>query len=181
MDKIAESLLDLGHFLAIEGGWLKEVAETQAARGLNEARAVLLRHLHEVGNSNNLELIVATEKTIVQGDLVHYANSKNMESSLKAALSELEAIQRLLAIVGNKSRYIHVDESYSLSKNREKDLPVDEARQAFKSHHARLNNMDKTRLSDDEKAIIDVRKSNVFRAGKLYAQQQLRTLAGKET
>jgi cell division septal protein FtsQ len=176
MDKVAESLLDLGQFLAIEGGWINEVAETQAAKGLNEARAVLLQHLHDVGNSGNLELIVATEKIIVQGDLEHYANSKNMESSLRAALSELEAIQRLLAIIDDKSRYIHVDESYSLSRNREKGLPVDEARQAFKSHYARLNNMDKTRLSDDEKSIIDARRNNVFRASKLYAQHQTKTL-----
>ena len=79
-------------------------------------------------------------------------------------------------MVDDKQEYSRVDASHSLPKNRDKGLPLDEARQAFKSHYARLNNLDKSRLSDDEKAIIDARKSNIFNAGKLYALRQAKTL-----
>ncbi|GHU38632.1 hypothetical protein AGMMS50256_38070 [Betaproteobacteria bacterium] len=34
----------------------------------------------------------------------------------------------------------------------------------------------KSRLSDDEKAIIEARKHNIFQAGKLYALRQAKTL-----
>jgi hypothetical protein len=36
--------------------------------------------------------------------------------------------------------------------------------------------MDKSRLNDDEKKVIDVRKSAIFTAGKLYAERQAKTL-----
>ncbi|MDR3323177.1 MAG: hypothetical protein LBS89_03135 [Zoogloeaceae bacterium] len=55
-------------------------------------------------------------------------------------------------------------------------MPLDEARQAFKSHYARLSNLDKSRLSDDDKKIIDARKTNIFNAIKLYIQRQAKTL-----
>jgi hypothetical protein len=59
-------------------------------------------------------------------------------------------------------------------------LPLDEARQAFKSHYARSSNLDKTRLSEDEKAIIEARKDNMLEAGKIYAQRQARMLGVSE-
>jgi hypothetical protein len=110
------------------------------------------------------------------GDLERYANSKSMISSLNNALLELKAIQNLLAIVDDKRLYAHVDKAYSLPRNREKSLPKDEAHMAFKSHYARLNNLDRSRLNDEEKEIIDARKGNIWNAGKLYAQRQAHTL-----
>ncbi|WP_072282003.1 hypothetical protein [Rappaport israeli] len=53
---------------------------------------------------------------------------------------------------------------------------MDEARQSFKSHFARLVNMDKSRLDDDEKKIIDARKSMISTAQKLYMARQANTL-----
>jgi hypothetical protein len=43
----------------------------------------------------------------------------------------------------------------SLSKNGQKERAIDEARPLFRSHYARLVNLDKSRLDDDEKEIID--------------------------
>jgi hypothetical protein len=51
-----------------------------------------------------------------------------MISSLNAALSELNAIEKLLAIVDDQNRYEGVNKSHILPKNREKSLPLDEAR-----------------------------------------------------
>ncbi|GHU34765.1 hypothetical protein AGMMS50256_28850 [Betaproteobacteria bacterium] len=166
----------LARLLVVEEGFVREHAATQTAKRLEKARNNLLKHVREVGKSGDLAFMVETEKNIVQGDLDHYANSKSMISSLNAALSELNAIEGLLAIVDDKNRYEGVNKSHILPRNREKDLPLDEARQAFKSHYTRLNNLDKSRLSADEKSIIDTRKSNILNAGKLYAQRQAKTL-----
>jgi hypothetical protein len=123
-----------------------------------------------------LSLIVAAEKAIVTDELQNHANSPGMVSSLGAALAELDATERLLSIVDDGDEYRRVDLAHSLPKNREKGLPLDEARQAFKSHHARLNNLDRARLSEEEKRLIDARKANMLGAGKLYAGRQAKTL-----
>jgi hypothetical protein len=171
-----KSLSQLVNTLAREAGWSQALFSTAAAKKLKKERDDLLEQVRMIGKNSDLALMVATEKAIVNSDLEHYANSKGMVSSLNAAITELTGIERLLAIVDDEQEYRRVDQAHSFPKNREKGLPLDEARQAFKSHYARLNNLDRARLSDDEKAIIDARKSNLFQAGKLYAERQARTL-----
>jgi len=124
----------------------------------------------------DLPLIVATEKTIIEGDLERYANSPMMVSSLRTALIEIAAIEKHIAIVDDPARYQAVNEAHSLPRNRRGDLPYDEARQALASHDARLNNMDKARSEDDEKQFIAARRAAFKEAGKLYALRQARTL-----
>jgi hypothetical protein len=169
-------LLNLTRTIAREAGLAQALSTATAAKKLKKERADLLEQVREVGKSGGLVLMVAFEKAIVNGDLEHYANSKGMVSSLNAALLELTGIEKLLAIVDDKQEYSRVDKAYGFPKNREKGLPLDEARQAFKSHYARLDNLDRARLSEDEKKIIDARKSNMFQAGKLYTERQARTL-----
>jgi hypothetical protein len=171
-----DNLRQLTRIMAREAGDAEAQLAAPVTKRLQETRNDLLQHVKEVGKSSDLALMVAAEKSIVEFELEHHANSKGMVSSLSAALLELEAAEKLLAIVDDKDRYAHIDEGHSLPGNREKGLPLDEARQAFKSHYARLNNLDKARLSEDEKAIIDARKRNIFQAGKLYAQRQAKTL-----
>jgi hypothetical protein len=170
------ALLNLTQIIAREAGWAKALSSAAAAKKLKKERAALLEQVREIGKSGDPALMVAIEKVIVNGDLEHYANSKGMVSSLDAAITELTGIEKLLAVVDDKQEYSRVDRAYSFSKNRENNLPLDEARQAFKSHHARLNNLDRARLSEDEKKIIDARKSNIFQAGKRYTERQAKTL-----
>jgi hypothetical protein len=173
-------LPQLARILTREAGWTKAQSVTNATKSLQKTRGRLLDHVREIGKRGKLESIVSTEKVIVESDLEHYANSKGMFSSLNAALMELAAIEKLLSIVDDKTGYKQVDRAYSLPKNRENGLPLDEARQAFKSHYARLGNLDKARLSEVEKKIIDARKNNMLNASKLYAQRQARTLGIEE-
>jgi hypothetical protein len=44
------------------------------------------------------------------------------------------------------------------------------------SHYTRLGNMDKSRLTADEKAIITARKKNVEAARKLYERMQAKAI-----
>jgi hypothetical protein len=163
-------------FLMTEGGLVRAQAKAKEAQKLRIARQSFLVHLKEVGKSGDLSLIVTTEKAIIKDELKNHANSKGMVSSLNAALAELTAIEKLLTIVDDKHEYGRVDQSHILPRNREKGLPLDEARQAFRSHYARLGNLEKARLSDDEKIVIEARRSNMRIAARHYTDAQAKTL-----
>jgi hypothetical protein len=171
-----ERLLRLNHLMTMADGWIDELAKTQEAERLREAHRNLRNYFKEAGKSGDLTLIVTAEKAMLNNELTHHANSKSMVASLNAALAELTAIERLLAIVDDRHEYSRIDQAHLLPRNREKGLPLDEARQAFRSHHARLGNLEKARLSGDEKAIIEARKDNMLIANRHYAQRQARTL-----
>jgi len=166
----------LGQLLIAERTLAHAVRQTRAAKQLTALRADFFQHLKTVARSHDLALMIATERLIVEGDLEHYANSKSMTSSLKTALNEIEAIERHMAIVGDANTYKIVNQTHSLPKNRRAGLPHDEACQALASHHARLDNLDKSRLDETEKDLIDARKELMASAGKLYRQQQAKTL-----
>jgi len=155
---------------------INEINQTIEAKNLSDTRKKLLDGLKTFGKSNNTKLLVELEKQILQIDLTHHANSTAMKGSLKTAINELDIILRHLKVIENPEAYKAVDEAYRLPKNRQNGLPVDEARQAFKSHFARLVNLDKSRLNDEEKRIIDVRKANINVAKKLYIEKQQQVL-----
>jgi hypothetical protein len=176
-----KSLLLLERLLAREDSRTSQLRKTLQAQQLHDVREDLLRHVRKAGQSGDLQLIVATERAIVEGDLTRYANSKAMANSLKTALTEISVIERHIGIVDDRARYQFVDQAHSLDRNRKGGLPYDEARQALAGHYARLDNMDKSRLDDDEKQIVDARKSAMFAAGKLYAERQARILGAEHT
>jgi hypothetical protein len=94
----------------------------------------------------------------------------------------MATIQRHITILKNPARYRQeIDQAHSYPKNRRAGLPYDEARQGFASHYARLNNLNKARLDDTEKKIIDARRTAIFNAEKLYIQQQAVTLGIQQT
>ena len=155
----------------------QEANESRPVQNLRKARRRLLAHVREVVQGGDLEQIVATEKFIVEGDLSRYANSKAMISSLKNALVEIAAIERHIDIVKNPASYRAVDHVHRLPRNRKADLPFDEARQALASHRARLANMDKSRLTDEEKELVDARRDAVQSAEKQYIELQEQALA----
>ena len=155
---------------------VKEHREALTARKVTEFRQTLLADVKAISESGSAELIVAMEKALVQHDLEYYANSKTMIGSLNTALSEFAMIERQLAKVDDPAKYKATDQSFGLAKNRSKGLPLDEARQSFKSHYARLVNLDKAPLDDIDKQIIEVRKSAIHRAQKQYIERQARTL-----
>lgn len=165
--------------LSVERYAVSSVKATPEGRNLETSQRNLLKSLREQGKSGNLPMIVAVEKTIVEAERAYYANSRAMDASLKTALQELDVVEKHIGIVDDPVRYKAVDEVYSLPRSRKGGLPNDEARQALRSHYARLSNMDKARLGDVEKQLIDARKSNIFQAGKLYRERQANALTAE--
>ncbi len=144
---------------------------TSAGQSLSETRKRLLNHIREIVKTSDAPLMIATELAILQNDFDRYANSRAMESSLQSTINEMEVIQRHFQIILTPD-YALIDRAFSLPKNRQKGLPIDEARQSFRSHYARLANLDKSRLDDDEKEIIDARQEMFALAKSLYIAEQ---------
>ena len=155
---------------------VEEHRQAPTAQAVTEFRQTLLTDVKAISANGSAELIVAMEKALAQHDLEYYANSKTMTGSLKTTLSEFAMIERQLDKVDDSAKYKATDQSFGLAKNRSKGLPLDEARQAFKSHYARLVNLDKAPLDDLQKKLIEARRSGFHRAQQLYIARQARTL-----
>lgn len=167
----------LDRLLLAEENFAEALRKSAIARRLSRARADIQAHIQETSRRSDLPLMVATERSIVEGDLTRYANSRSMVSSLNAALGEIAALERHMRLVDDITAYKAVDQAHLLPGNRRSGLPFDEARQALASHHARLANMDKSRLDDDEKKVLDARRIAVSEAERLYVRRQSRALA----
>jgi len=146
------------------------------AAKLMAIRTRLEEALESVGRSGDIGAILETERKVLEDDRIHRANSKAMASSLDAALAEHAAAVLLLARVRDPDDYRAIDEAHSLPRNRVGGLPRDEARQFFRSHGARLLNLDKAALGDEEKRLIGLRRRNLRTAERLYAALQHKAL-----
>lgn len=158
--------------MARERAFMLAMQETALAGRLLGVRRQLGSLVRNVSCTDDLPQMIASEKLIVERDLEFHANSKGMVSSLTTALNEIRAIEQHITMVDDPVQYRVVNRAYSLPKNCRAGLPMDEARQALASHQARLGNMDKSRLDDEEKGIIDARRAVMQAAGRLYAARQ---------
>ena len=157
---------------------LDEHREAPSAAALVDARKILIAHVKEIAASGNAEAIVEMEKDFIQNDLDRYAKAddKEMIGSLNAALLGVAAIKQQLELVDDPHKYQAIDQGHGLPKNRKQGLPLDEARQSFTSHRARLVNYVKYRLEETEKQFIHERRKALGIAEKDYIARQARTL-----
>jgi len=155
-----------------------KLRKTLAARQLASRRRKLLALVRESIRLRDVGLIVAIETAIVEGDLLRYTNSKGMRGSLIRALEELQAIQAHLDYVTDKAVYAIIDRAHSLPKKRLNGLPRDDARMALASHRSRLDNMDKSRLDEEEKGTLGARQEAMKAAEQLYISFQSEALGG---
>ncbi|GHT83165.1 hypothetical protein AGMMS49543_09680 [Betaproteobacteria bacterium] len=170
-------LLSLANASAAETNLMAEHGATPLAKKITTTRQGMLADLKAIGATKDLEKIIEAEKILVNRDLTDHTNSPKMASSLKEAQNGLETIEAHIGIVGNPAEYQTVNKSDSLKKMRDhRDLPKDGARQAFRSHDTRLENLDAGRVSDTEKNIIQQRQKNIRIAEKEYINRQYKAL-----
>ena len=91
-------------------------------------------------------------------------------------LSASIALWACLQQAGDPGQYQIISEDHTFPKNRRQGLPLDEVRQAFKSHRARLTNYLKYRLEDTEKQVIQARIKALSVVEKDYIARQAKTL-----
>ena len=145
-----------------------EFKSPSVSEELTASRQQQIVQLQAIKNSASLSDILIAEKTILAFELHHYANTATMKSSITAALADIAIAEQLTAVIADPAAYKAVDQSHSRPKNRANHLPLDEARQFFRSHSTRLLNLDKGRLDLIDKKIIDARRANMRIAEKAY-------------
>ena len=147
---------------------------------LHDAQRKLRQALQKVGASGDLETILLAEELILENEREHYADTSSMVSSLNNALFEIEVALELVNTVQDPDAYKAVADSHKLPRNRIGGLPRDEAKQFFKSHRSRLENLEKARSIGMDKALIGIRKKNLAKAGVGYTELQQNALADLE-
>jgi len=165
---------ELEDTLALEEIDILQLRKTRLVRQLASRRRKLQILVREAARLRDAALILAAELAIVRGDLLRYTNSQRMRGSLTRALEELRAIQAHLDYVTDKAVYAIIDRAHSLPKKRLNGLPRDDARMALASHISRLGNMDKSRLDEEEKEILNARLVAVRTLEELYIALQER-------
>jgi len=111
----------IDHFLATEETLVEKLNKTQAAIQLSDERKGFLDHLRVLIQSDDLSLMIETEKRIISGDLSRYANSGAMVSSLKKAMEAMQVITRHIALVGSKEKYNIVDKATAWQRTAKQD------------------------------------------------------------
>ncbi len=160
----------------------KNARQSYNARAESIAQKQMVKIIQAIGKTGDINLIMTAEKAINVHELEFYTNSKPMESSLKQTLTSINITNKCIDVIQNKpDEYKIRAQSYEETKNQLNGLPLDEARQFFKSQSARFVNMDKSPLSNDKKATIEARKFNVRLAGDIYIDLQKATLGLKNT
>ena len=164
--------------LAEEAAAFNKHKGVPSAKELADARKVVLTDVKETTASGNVEAIIKMERDFLEHDLNHYAKAhdKEMTGSLKAGLEGITAIEQQLEIVDDPEKYKAVDRAHTMRRNRKQGLPVDEARQAFGSHRARLTNYLRADLEETKKQVIQARIKALSVVEKDYIERQAKTL-----
>jgi len=176
MTSVAELLREEHTLLLEEEKAVLHSRTTRAYRQIEGSRRKLLAFLRRALASRNIELIIATERMLIEGDLLRYTTIPEMEKSLTSAQGEMVAIEFHLTLLADPERYRFVDELHRTTKTREGDYPLDTARLGLNSHITRLKNLDRSRLDEAEKEMIDVRRDYMALARQLYIARQTATL-----
>ena len=156
----------------------KQRAET------NVHRAELLQIVKEAKASKDIDLILDVERAFLVNDLELYGNSAGMRSSLTEGITGIDQTKKLLVMLRDPdpSRYAAIDDMLKLSTNRTRNgMPKDEARKFFSAQVTRLKNMDKSRLSTEEKMLVAERQPMLRAGEKVYKriQHQVMTTLGR--
>ena len=149
----------------------------EAIDRVRDAREKLLPILYAAAALRDIATILEIEMIFLMLEREHLAEAPLKTSSLDNGIQELAAALVMLKWVKQPDEYRKLDIYFSLSKNREHDLPRDQARQFFNSHSTRLKNLEKGRMEATEREIILARHSNIMLAQQLYIELQQSALA----
>ena len=94
----------------------------------------------------------------------------------REAPSAAKLVDTRKALIAHVKEIAASGNAEALPKNRKQGLPLDEARQSFTSHRARLGNYVKYRLEENEKQLVRERRKALGIAEKDYIRRQAKTL-----
>ncbi len=163
--------------LVYEQRALLNLLKIKEVEDVSKAQSSLKNFLVEVSTTGDIDTLFQVEKALLTNELEYYSDTPAMISSLAAAVKEVDAAIVMLGAVRDPSTYQHFNSTlYTLPKTRKGELPLDPARMFFASHLSRLQNLDKSRTSNNEKSVIAARIKTVRAAQKIYIGLQRQAL-----
>lgn len=145
--------------------------ETEQGREANLSFGSQRQLLREVLGRGDLEEILAAELLVLRYDR-GVANDARERASLDQGISQLRVTLGLVGKVADPETYREVDEAHQFPRNRRGGLPIDEARQFFGSHRARLKNLRSGYGEPERKRVVAVREANMKAAERSYIELQ---------
>lgn len=154
-----------------ETKWATEHLEA-VSEDLAEARRVQSRSLKNVAREGSIADMLKAEKVLLTEEL-RVARDPLQRASIEEALTQLESAMGTLDMLMHRPEdYKALNEGMSYKKNRIGPYPRDQVREFFKSERARLQNLSKGRLSDDERGILSDRRHVLKTAEAQYIKKQ---------
>ena len=151
--------------------------QKRVEQSIESVRAKQQANLLAISREGEVEQLLELERMLLVQEREHLAGSVAMATSLGNAIKELDIALEVVERVRDPVLYKReIDGAFSLDKNRVGGLPRDEARQFFRSHLARLGNLDKGRLSDSERDVLKARMFNIRAAEHQYRKLQEQAL-----
>ncbi|MDR1922306.1 MAG: hypothetical protein LBS31_11280 [Candidatus Adiutrix sp.] len=147
----------------------------------NQEKSARPRHtlifLRRVAQTRDIHVLLDVERLALEHTLKYDTNSPEEKQSVTVALDQLDTCRKCFdSLMNNPAGYReNVDPTYS-SKAREAGLPLDAAKEFFKSHATRLTNNLVSKASHVEKLLLRQRKENVAVMRECYAELQQKAL-----
>lgn len=153
------------------------IAATPTQIMADEARKELQKEIEMVGLSNNIDLIVETEKHLLSDEMQNRVASVGQKTALEDALKDLDIAEDIIKKVRKPSSYRSVAADYRREHKLTQDpkgRPRDQARQFFSSHERRLvRAMAAVGQGDvSQKDLLGARMANMRRGGRIYQGMQ---------
>ncbi len=152
-----ELALNLSHTLITR----ERLIKSQVQKAHDEGIMVTVNYLRQQVKAKDIGSMLEDERLLLTHSLQFDANSSEEKNSLKSAIAQLDESRRCFdALTNNPASYKDNEATYP-SKKKEAGLPLDAAREFFKSHSTRLSNILSGKSSHYEKVLVRQRKDNL--------------------
>ena len=180
MTSVGDLLEKNAKALLLEDSAIRGLREQGLLKVLEDAQGRQLDNLREIGESGDIDAILVAERQILENELEHHADSKDMRTSLTNGLNELDLAMDELRKVRDPAVYRAIDEENRWPKRRDsKGLPKDQARLFFASHGTPIISLRKSRTLGLEKPVFTARRKSIDISRDLYMALQ-RNALGRE-
>ena len=146
--------------------------------GHNRTVRELIGHVRAIGRAGEPEAVFATERAFLEHEQKYQISTPEQSKSLKNALVQLAGAESTLAeLRDDPGIYRNYAFTHTVSpKNRIGDLPKDQARDYFRSQHARLTNLRKSPQDELTHKLYEARREALQSAEKTYIELQREVL-----
>ncbi|MGL4209647.1 MAG: hypothetical protein ACRCTY_09705 [Candidatus Adiutrix sp.] len=156
--------------------WRKKIERSRLHKKY-EANVMKTVHcLRDGAKTDDIDLLLSQESALMSMRLENSANSKEEVNSLKMGMEQIEACRKSLDILRGAPEDYKDKVAQTYAKRVEAGLPIDSAREFFKSHPTRLQNLLSSEASHADKALYRQRRENVNSMQDIYIGLQQKAL-----